>query len=215
MRLKKEQLLKQGTFLIVSILIVVAFSSDFVLTRIEGVIMIAAYFAYVIYIWIGQPTRNPDPTKKGHIFKNVLLALMGLTLVLITSNLVVKNGVGLAESLGVSQSLIGIFLIGIGTGLPELSVALVSFKHKAMKMGVGNLIGSNICDLLFSLGVGVVISGFVVEKVNVFLDLPVLLFFSLVVLGMFYWRKKIGKMEGLVLISLFLVYAFVKFFITG
>ena len=87
-------------------------------------------------------------------------------------------------------------ILGVGTGLPELSVAIAGYRQGAMKISMGALIGSNICDLLMSLGVGTVISGFIVDPTLLWFDLPVLLIFSFLVLYLLYTGRRISRKEG-------------------
>ena len=131
------------------------------------------------------------------------------------ADIVIKNGINIASSLGVSESLIGILLIGLGTGLPELSVLIASVRRKAIGISLGDLIGSTICDILLALGVGVVISGFLVDKINILFDFPALLVFCGLALFFFYKKRSIGKKEGVILMVLFLLYALIKIFVTG
>tara|TARA_Y100000310_G_scaffold343603_1_gene452040 strand:- start:1172 stop:2116 length:945 start_codon:yes stop_codon:yes gene_type:complete len=215
LRIKKEVVFKQGGFLIASVLLVFALASDGFLSPLDGFIALGAYFCYYVYLWSNHIQHKKGRPITLRLLENIVYAITGIGLVLLTSNIVVKNGISFAESLGVSQSLVGILLIGLGTGLPELSVALASFKHKAMGISIGDLIGSNICDLLLALGAGTIISGFLVEPSILWFDLPVLLAFCVITLSFLYRKGKISKLEGAILISLFVAYALIKIFLSG
>ena len=215
LKIKKEIIFKQGGFLIASVILVFALALDGFLSTTDGLIALIAYLCYYIYLWSNHTTYKKGRPITLHLVQNFLYTIMGLGLVILTSNIVVKNGVSFAQSIGASQSLIGILLIGLGTGLPELSVALSSFKHKAMGISMGNLIGSNICDLLFALGAGTVISGFLVDPVFLWFDLPTLLIFSIITLSLLYKKGKLSRLNGAILISLFTIYALLKIFLIG
>ncbi len=212
---KRAQVRRQGTFLIASVFIVFGLSADGYLSRLDGALALVAYGAYYLFIWSTADGKVGGPKPKADLLQDAVYSLIGLGLVLLTSQVVVTSGIALAEYWGVTQEIIGIFLIGIGTGLPELSVAIASFRHKAMDISLGNLIGSNICDLLFSLGAGTIISGFVVSRNMILFDIPALLFFSCVVLYFMYTGKRVSKREGTMLIGLFVLYAFIKIFVVG
>lgn len=215
LRLNRKDIFKQGSFLIASVLLIFVLAVDGHFSRLDGLILVLAYLGYYIYLWRDVPIHKPGRRSIVHLIKDIIYIAVGLTLVLLASDVVVDNGISLANHFGVRQSLVGILLIGIGTGLPELSVAVAGFRRKAIKISMGNLIGSNICDLLFSLGAGTVISGFLVESVNLYFDLPVLLFFSFTVLALLYTRRRISKLEGSVLLLLFTIYAVLKLLFIG
>ena len=215
LKLKRQEILKQGIFLIAAILLVFGLAYNGYLSRLDGVIAIIAYLIYYIYIWISNDKKRAGRPPNVKLLKNVLIAILGLIIVIFCSEIVVENGVALAQIWGVSQSLVGILIIGLGTGLPELSVAVASIRRKSVGISIGDLIGSNICDLLLALGLGTVISGFIVERVNLWFDLPVLLLFSLIVIYFFYTKGRLSKKEGVILISLFVIYALIKIFVVG
>lgn len=215
LKLEHDVTIKQGAALLGSVVLVFLLASDGFLSRLDGVIVIAAYIVYYVFSWISHSEHRPGPKPSMNLIQDIVYILAGLALVWFCSDVVVGNGVELASALDIHQSLIGILLVGLGTGLPELSVALTSLRREAVGISLGNLIGSNICDLLFSLGSGTVISGFLVEPVNLWFDFPVLFGFSLFVLFFFYTGRRISKREGLLLIALFLLYAGMKIFVTG
>jgi len=215
LRMKKEFIYKHGSFLIASILLVFGLAADGYLSQVDGVIALIAYLIYYIFVWVDMPARQKGRPPTMHLIQDIAQVLIGIIIVLLTSDLVVSSSVALADLLNVSQSLVGILIVGLGTGLPELSVAIASFKRKAMGLSMGDLIGSNICDLLLSLGAGTAISGFIVDPINLKFDLPFLFVITVIVLYFLYSGRRISKREGSVLIGIYLLYVIVKIFITG
>lgn len=136
--------------------------------------------------------------------------IVGLVVVFLTSRLVVHNAIFITINQGLSQSFVGIIIIGLGTSLPELAVTLNAARKKARGLSVGNLIGSNIFDLLIPVGVGSTISEVTVDKALVYFDLPVLFFLSLLVLFFFYKKKGIQRHEAFILVTIFVIYGFIK-----
>jgi len=215
LQLKRGIAFKYGGFLIASVLLVFGLAYDGYLSKWDGWIAIGAYTLFYLFLisTINHSKRTLHP--KTHIVQDIVYVILGLALVLYTSDIVVTNGVLLADLWGVSQSLVGVLLISIGTGLPELSVAIASFRQKAMGISMGDLIGSNICDLLLSLGAGTVISGFVVDPILLWFDIPVLLMLSFLIVTFWYTGRKISRFEGVFLLIIYGIYAYTRIFVTG
>jgi cation:H+ antiporter len=146
---------------------------------------------------LGKDHRNP-------IFAFTLLVL-SLAALLVGSKLLVDSGVKLANLLGVSPFLIGIVTVSIGTSLPELAVTVTSLLKKEEKLAVGNILGSNIYNILFG---GGILGIFSAKGVN---NLTALLFFavfSLIFCFLIYTYKgrRVPRYFGLILLTLFTLY---------
>jgi cation:H+ antiporter len=207
----RRETLQHGSFLIASIYLVFGLSLDGMLTAFDGAILVGAYVAYYILLLVSQKikVRRAKVDRKEFI-KDVVYAVFGLAVVLVTADIVVDGAVSLATGLGVKQSLIGLLVVGFGTGLPEFSVAIASARNRVMAISMGDLIGSNICDLLLSLGLGTIIAGFVVDPALLALEIPILVITAFLLLGFLYTRGRISKREGAVLVGMFLLYAIMK-----
>ncbi len=144
------------------------------------------------------------------MFWDVVSVIGGLMIVLYNSNMVVENSASLALSLGISQALIGVLIASIGTSLPELSIAIGAAFKKAPGLSIGNLIGSNIFDLLIPAGAAAVISGLFMGRSLLFFDLPALFIISLIVLLFFIRKKGLQKKEAVILIGLYVFYVIVR-----
>lgn len=223
-RFHRKQMINHALFMAASVLLFFALALDGFLSRIDGWILIIAYFSYYAYLWYHQPHHEHGSRKdrvekckrkdtNKFLVKNITFAFVGIVMLWIFSELVITNGEAIAKIIGVSDVLIGIFLVGIGTGLPELSVLLLAWKRDAIGLSVGDLIGSNICDILFALGAGTVISGFKVSSNILWIDTPVLLMFCLIMLYLFMFKKEISTKHGILLIGLFIAYTIGRFFV--
>ena len=126
------------------------------------------------------------------------------------ARLTLDHSLLLAQEFGVNQSLVGIFLLGLGTSLPELSVALTAFIKKANNVSVGAIFGSYILDALLALGLGASISGFKVDPAMLQFDFPFLIFLAVVVVLFFYSRKKLERKESLLILGLYAGYVVLK-----
>jgi cation:H+ antiporter len=105
---------------------------------------------------------------------------------------------------------VGIIIIGLGTSLPELALSLNAVKKKAIGLSVGNLIGSNIFDLLIPVGMGATISELKFERSLIWFDFPFLFLLSFIVLFFFKKKKGLQKIEAVILIGIFALYAALK-----
>jgi len=209
--LKKRHLFEDGIMLLGSVLLVILLGFDGKITRVDGIVLVVVYLIY--YFRLFHQERIGKKVKKKfskHIRKDILLLILGIAIVIFTSELVVDNSISLADNFGIRQSFVGIIIIGLGTSLPELALALNAVRKKASGLSVGNLIGSNIFDMLIPVGVGASISELSVEKSLLFFDLPFLFILSLLVLFFFYKKKGLQKVEAVVLIGLFVLYAALK-----
>lgn len=213
--LTRREVFRHAGMLIAAILLVFGLGVDGSFGLIDGLVMIGAYIAYYLIMLTSEKVTREGSANNltTRAFRDVLYAVIGLGIVLVCSDIVVDNAIRLTQEWAVSQSLVGVLLVGFGTGLPELSVALASAKQRVMSISVGNLIGSNICDLLLSLGIGTTVAGFTVAPEILRFDIPVLLFLSGVLLLFWYTRQKISKLEGVILVSLYVTYVAIKLFI--
>lgn len=207
-----RELLRDGIALLSSIVLLVFFSLDGLIAKWEGICMVAAYLLYYLILLKSQTGQSED----NHVvnrYSNSLLTifmLSGFILLIASSNVVVENAMKLAAQWGVAQSYVGILIVGIGTSLPELAVSIGAALRKSAGLSVGNIIGSNIFDGLIPIGLAATISATKMEKVLLTFDMPFLLAVSVIVLLFLKTKKGISIIEGIVLISLFLLYLSLK-----
>ena len=208
---KKRHLYEVGIMLLGSVLLVTLLGIDGKITRVDGIVLIVVYLIY--YFRLVHKERIAKKIKKKfskQIKKDILFLIIGISIVIITSEIVVDNSISFAENFGIRQSFVGIIIIGLGTSLPELALALNAIRKKASGLSVGDLIGSNIFDMLIPVGVGASISELKIEKSLILFDLPFLLLLSFIVLFFFYKKKGLQKIEAFVLMGLFVLYAALK-----
>lgn len=211
--LSKKELLRDGLVMLISVILLILASLDGQLTRIEGIIFVLIYIFYFITVFREERIHEDKPrAPKIYTAWAILSLIVGFAFLIYCSNLIVATSTTLATKWGISQSFIGAVILGLGTSLPELSVSIAAFRKGALKLSVGNLIGSNIFDILFTLGISTSISGFLVSKNFLHFDLPFLLIVSALVL-LFFTRKMIlEKKEALLLILIYAFYVFLKIF---
>ncbi len=154
-----------------------------------------------------KETQKTYSTKEIKIlFKDILIAIVGIAMVHIGAQITLNNTVALATFFNVSQTFISIVIIAVGTSLPELTTSYAALKKNRINIAVGNLIGSNMFNTLCVLGVSALINPIQIEGTYLWVDCAV---FMLVCLVMVLFTKKkpeISKLEGISLISIYALY---------
>ncbi len=216
LHIDKKELKFQGFYLIGSVLVLLFFSRDGFLSPGEGWAMLLAYGYYLIHV--SRNSQRRKVKKKGDVKPNpardIFFIILGLILVVFSSDQTLTRSIALAESWHISQSLIGLFLVGLGTSMPELVVSLTASARNHDGLSAGNLIGSNIFVVLGALSAGVAISGFNVDRTLFTIDIPFLLFLSGIVMLFFYTRDKFERKESFLVLGLYSAYVFFKIWVT-
>ncbi len=209
--LSKRHLYEDGIVLLGTVLLLILLGFDGQITRIEGIVLIVVYAMY--YSRLIHQERFGQKIKKKYVKgvrKDILYLILGMAIVIFASDIVVDNSVRFSEKLGIRQSFVGIIIIGLGTSLPELALSLNAVRKKAIGLSVGNLIGSNIFDLLIPVGMGATISELKFERSLIWFDFPFLFLLSFIVLFFFKKKKGLQKIEAVILIGIFALYAALK-----
>ena len=201
-------------------LLIIAMSYDGEVSQIDGVILIAALIGFTIFTIKsvkkqgGPETQNIENTPvEGELFlsrykietlpKAFALVGLGIVLLFIGGHFTVDGAVAIAESLGLSQLVIGVIIVGIGTSLPELITSVIAIARKQTDIGVGNIVGSNIYNILLILGVTATVVGIPVSA-DVFSSYYIMIAFSLVLFVGF--RRYIPRPIGFGLVGAFAIY---------
>ncbi|UGV41528.1 calcium/sodium antiporter [Methanococcoides orientis] len=211
--LTKRELSRDGVMMLISVALLFLTGLDGTLSRTDGLIFLAAYAVYFFLLYREEEVHQKFKSAPPLYFTRTILSISaGFAILILSSYAVLNNALYLADMWGISQSFIGIVLIGLGTSLPELALSWSSIRKRAVNLSVFNLIGSNIFDILFTLGVGSLISSFTVSEALVRFDIPALFFVSLLVLLFFRRHMQLKKNEAFVLILLYVLYISVKIY---
>ncbi|MCL2387232.1 MAG: calcium/sodium antiporter [Defluviitaleaceae bacterium] len=135
----------------------------------------------------------------------ILFAVFGCALIIAGGHLTVESATQIATTMGISERVIGLTVIAIGTSLPELIISLVACKKGENEFALGNIIGSNIFNIMFVLGVAGLISPLAIEGGLIF-DTIFLVVGSIIALIFVYSRKRITRIEGIIMVALYLGY---------
>lgn len=204
--------------LAVSLLTVSLFLDSYV-SRIDGLVMLTGLV--IVMIWLarlGVRSAPSDPIQldyEAEIPKNVKMSnaifwlVFGLVTLLLGAHLLVKGSISIAEYYQVSDVVIGILLVAFGTSLPELAVSLVSALKGEYGLAIGNIVGSNIFNLLAVIGVAATISPMGVQQSVLSLHIFVMVAFTLVLFAMTYdydGKSELSRIEGIALLGAFIAY---------
>ena len=148
--------------------------------------------------------RKPHPKTETKLEKKSLAKLaLGVALLYAGSVLAVDNIVDIADSIGVSEKIIGITVLAIGTSLPELITSVAAIRRGETNIGIGNILGSNIYNILMIAGVAAIISGITAPKLIEF-DYIIMLAFGAAMLILL--RGRIARREGIILTTAYVAY---------
>lgn len=194
------------------------------LGHIDGIIFLVLFVGYLL--WMIQSAKKAraavlsDPGQSGQIeqaefveeniailptWKSLIFIIGGMIAIKFGGDFVVDGASSITSSMGLSQTLIGLTIVAMGTSLPELVTSLVAAKKGEVDMALGNVIGSDIFNILFVLGIATVISpiSFLMENV---IDIILLIIMSLIVLAFAWTRQQINRKEGILMLLMYAAY---------
>ena len=194
------------------------------LGHIDGIIFLVLFVGYLL--WMIQSAKKAraavlsDPAQSGQIeqtefveeniailptWKSLVFIIGGMIAIKFGGDFVVNGASSIASSMGLSQTLIGLTIVAMGTSLPELVTSLVAAKKGEVDMALGNVIGSDIFNILFVLGIATAISpiSFLMENV---IDIILLIIMSVIVLAFAWTRQQINRKEGILMLLMYAAY---------
>ena len=173
----------------------------------EGILLLVVFTIYILSM-MKQAKDNKEESedeKQRNIFITVVLGILGAIAIVIGGNMVVNSASEIALKLGMSENLVGLTIVALGTSLPEFVTSVMATKKGELEIAIGNIIGSNIFNILLILGVASLISPMAVSVVAIcdvmFMVFTVALFIFLTVK-----EKELNKKSGILLIMMYIVY---------
>ncbi|MBQ9131321.1 MAG: calcium/sodium antiporter [Clostridia bacterium] len=180
-----------------------------------GGIILLAFFAFYMYWQIGGAIKarksgeiKEDATESGKQFPLIMsieMIILGLVGIIMGGNYVVDNACIIAARLGMSEQFIGLTIVAIGTSLPELVTSVVAAKKGESDIALGNVIGSNIFNIVFILGASALLAPMTVNVLSI-VDTVVLLAISIMSLFFAKTQKLFSRKEGLVMVAIYVAY---------
>lgn len=184
------------------------------LNRIDGVILAVLFVLFFIYLIrlskSGSGTADddvPELTEKDTVPKMILFILLGLAFIVFGSDATVAGASEIASQLGVSDRIIGLTIVAFGTSLPELVTSVTAARKGKTDIAIGNIIGSNIFNILFVGGIAAIVSPQPIPFQPSFIIDSIVAFISAVVLGLFVLKNKsLGKAGGITMLVMYGAY---------
>ncbi|VYT77695.1 calcium/sodium antiporter [Clostridium paraputrificum] len=186
--------------------------SENMLSRISGIILLVVCIIYMFILVKAakkDSVKDEENTSEIKMSKNILLSLIGVVGIVFGGNLVVDSATNIAYALGMSEKLVGLTIVAVGTSLPELVTSIVAALKGENDIALGNVLGSNIFNLVLILGASATISPITVSGVMV-IDFIILIAVTLFIGALIFFNKKeekrLGRLEGIILVGMYVAY---------
>ena len=210
---------KEFPIMMAVMLIFYGLSYDGLISKVDGGILVVLLIAFISFLIIDnrrtsdqnkKPASPPDEIEQSDQIKTmrtrVFYLLAGMIGLSVGARVMVYAAVNIAESLSIAPIIIGLTVVAIGTSLPELAASLACALNKQVDMSVGNVLGSNLLNVLFVVGFVSLIRPLQVDPETISLHFPVMLGFSAILLPIAWFRRKITRISGTLLILAFIGY---------
>jgi cation:H+ antiporter len=202
---------------------------DHQFTRTEGIILMLGFVIFIVTLLVNTLQQRKDKSLHDKLLeeaehelppstntKNALLWLLfGMILLPLSANYLVDAAVNIAQAFGISDLVIGLTIIAIGTSLPELAASIASIIKKEDDLAIGNIIGSNVFNLLAVLALPGIIAPGAIDAAAAERDMPIMLGVTLLLFVICFSRRlgyfRITRLKGLLLLSCFLGYQYLLF----
>ena len=212
-KIKKENIKYDFPWLIIVSLLFIWFLQDSQIDRFEGLVFTSVLFLFIIFSFKVRANENEDlddlSTSNMSLSKIFIFLALSSILLYSGSELFVESSIFFANYFGVSERVIGLTMVAMGTSLPELATTLVAIYKKELDISIGNIIGSNIFNILAVIGITSMIRTLSIKSSEILsFDIYVMFAFS-AVLGIFFFfprKYKMYSIHGLFLLSGFLLY---------
>lgn len=202
------------TLLLTSLLVVlmsdkVLNNQENILTRGDGITILLFFCVFIYYLismMRNKSEEHEEDEKVYSLIKSIIYTIGGIIAIILGSNLVVNSATFIAEEIGISERIIGLTIIALGTSLPELVTSIVATRKGEYDIAIGNVVGSNIFNIGIVLGLPVAIFGSIPVGTFSYLDLGFLLASALALFAFSVNDYKIRKYEGIMLLIMFVIY---------
>jgi cation:H+ antiporter len=216
MKIRRKTILKEMPFLLLTSIVLYVLGSDIklqgftrnVLTRADGIMLLSLFSIFLYYIIEMAILSREDSDEEIRVMslsKSIFFSVGGIIGILIGANMVVNSSSVIAVQLGMSQTLVGLTIVAIGTSLPELVTSVVAAFKGENDIAVGNVVGSNIFNVLFILGSASIINPIPIEK-KVFFDMLFLVGSTILAFILVTTKQRTSKVEGVIMSLIYIIY---------
>ena len=211
-----------------SVLFIVLAGTDN-LSHLDAAVLLLSLFAYLVWAyWSEKLSVVPAPSAVVHQAEaeeialvpksaawSALAIVVGLVLLIAGSKVLIQGAVGIAHGFGVSEAVIGLTLVAVGTSLPELTISVIAALRRHADVAVGNVLGSNIFNLLGILGVSALLQPLEVRGRIMEFDQWIMLGVAVLLLAFLYTGRRLNRIEGGILLVGYAAYVGASFFVMG
>jgi len=225
LKVQFSTLKKELPVLVVTVLVLFLFALDLKISRFEGLVLFSGTVFFTLYLIFRTVKEYQDSQlilireefereyslankKKIRLTKQILFILFGLVGLLCGAHLLLRSAVFFAHHFGISEWIIGLTLVAIGTSLPEMATSIVAAHRKEPDIALGNVLGSNIFNILFALGVAALVNPIPVEKTALTLEFPLLLLFSIGLIPLLKSGLILSRREGGFLLAFYCLFLY-------
>ena len=209
--LPRQIVYRHGATLLGSLALVALFGWDGSVTFTEGFALLLFYAIYLVALLSEvNATTAIDQDGQLPLIRSLLYLAVGLAVVIASAEITVSSAVSVARTLGLSESVVAVILIGLGSSLPELTISVAAVAKGHHRLSVGNLIGSNVFDTLVPIGVAAVIAPLSFDEGLLRFELPYLAFVTGLVMFFFLYKRGIQRWEAAVVLALYCAYVLIE-----
>jgi len=216
MKPKRDLFAKDSAWIVVPLIIFFIMIQDGVISRFDGMLFLLMMVSYLFFLFtdakedLEGEINDTLSSEKFNWLKTIALLTIGFSFTIAGANFVIESGTHIARDFGVSEWIIGLFLISLGTSLPELVVSLVAIKKGSADMSIGNIIGSNVANFSMVLGASSLINPLTVDVVSTKFDILIMAGASLALLFILANKlyNKAGGIFLLTILALFVQHSF-------
>jgi cation:H+ antiporter len=205
---------REAPLMVLVSVVVAAMMLDGRIGRVDAVCLLVAFVAFIVYVlraardepaevaaeYVQFESAERGPTE-GALGRDVALIVLGLVGLVVGAQLLVMSAVFFARLVGVSEVVIGLTVVAVGTSLPELATCVVAAVRRESDIALGNAVGSNMFNLLFILGVSALIRPIAVAPILLTFEVPAMILFALVLVPLAWHGRVLGRLSGAVLVT--------------
>jgi cation:H+ antiporter len=194
-------------------LLVLYFARSPIIGRLDAIIMLAGLGAYLFYVFKNESkavapaiAAADAPVSQMPLWQGVAFMVGGLALLIVGADYLVEGAVNIARAFGISETVIGLTIVAVGTSLPELATSITAALKRQSDVALGNVVGSNIFNILGILGITALVKPVSVAPEMAGFDLPVMVITTILLVAVLFTRSSITKQMGQVMVGLYAAY---------
>ena len=217
----KRKMIRRDGLIMLGVTILFIFLVIGGVRRWEGLILMIMFIIYILLLYKHNKTDKEDEDmcelsdrfcpKDGSLKVEMVKLIAGCFGVFLGSKLLVDSAVDIAQTFSISQSVIGSTLIAFGTSVPELAVSMTAILKRLEDISIGNIIGSNIFNILWVIGVASIVANLAVDEILLYINIPIMLIVSALLLIFMAVRGKLERWQGIIFIVIYVVFIFLNY----